>query len=251
MKLRIAILAVTIPFLAMLVSVWFSTHQDAPIDNSSITSETSTERPRAVQEPIRRPPDIVFPEEREISASSSVTSADIEEIRMRMLASIAEEFRASIEADIERSLSPYDPNAAWLGEVGRYRLDPAWPTIPVLPGVSGFEIQQCPHSRCLSDRLAEEPDDPAWARPMESRILAELPRHAERGLSQLFVVCRQRTCGVLLPALEDTASRLDLSRTASALATDLGFANHSVAERSDYQAIFLTTREQVPEMRMQ
>jgi len=251
MKLRIAVLAVTIPLLAGVVSVWFSANRDASIEDSPASTVAPTERPVRLRDPILRPPAVAFPEEPDVPVGPEVTSADVEDIRMRMLASIAEDFRTAIEVDIERSVSRFGANSAQSEELSRYWTDPAWPTIPALPGVSGFEIQQCPRSQCLSDRLAREPDDPAWARPMESRILAELSGYAETGLTQVFVVCRQHTCGILLPALEDTASRLNLNLTGSALGSELGFPNHSVADRSEFQAIFLTTREQSPEMWVQ
>jgi len=216
----------------------------------------------AVTEPVSRggagddrerypfPPAIEFPAESPDLPNPEVSSEQIAEIRMRLLASIAEDFKASLDEEIPRMWLPSDQVERAERENARYLRDPTWPRIAAVPGVAGFEIQRCPRSQCISDWLAEETDDPAWARPMEARIMAALGGSAERGLAQIFVVCREASCGVVLPP--DSGSPVpELIRAGQALSDTFGFSHHSVADRSGFQAIYLTRREQPPEKRVQ
>jgi hypothetical protein len=213
-----------------------SPNEELPSEEVFAAPVSDTEPPAFLLPPITLPPPV------------EISSEDIERIQMRMLAAIADEFRTSIDADISRLFSIRAALEQQEDERERYFRDPTWPTISALPGVSGFQIQKCPESRCLSDLLADEPDEPAWSRAMESRIIGELAKHTEAGLSQIFVVCRQETCGILLPLSESAPNRPNVMLAGSEILSDLGFAHYSFAERPDFQAIYVTNRENAPEM---
>lgn len=161
-------------------------------------------------------------------------------------AELRREAHASILDDYQKTISvtPNERQRAALEKRFRYRSDPAWPRIPALPGVSGFEIQQCGDiQNCLSDRLAAERDDAEWARPMESRIYNALSTHARSGMGQVHVVCRQSIYGVLLPSYSED-NRQNALQLGSDIAGELGFVHHSFADRPEFQALYFTRSEE-------
>jgi hypothetical protein len=241
--ISIAIALPLIALLVVLVTLPKRTERNEPNEVAAPAPIRSFERPPSVVVPAAPLPRI------------DITSDDVERIRMRLLAEIAEDFRASIEADT-RGFSLREALERAESERERYALDPAWPRISALPGVAGFEIQECPQSRCVSDWLADEADDPAWSRPMESKILEELAAHSRDGLSQVFVTCRRETCGILLPRAADADSAdldsmANLMLTSGALGRNLDFAHRAIANRPNFQAIYLTNRGESPEMMVQ
>ena len=129
-------------------------------------------------------------------------------------------------------------------EYQRYMTDPSWPRMPAVPGISGFDIQICAgFQECLSDYLAEEPDEPAWSRTMESKLYDAIANRSSVLVSQLHVVCRQSTCGLLLP-YSPGSERVNTIMIGNELADELGFVGHAIANRPDFQALYFTRSEE-------
>jgi hypothetical protein len=82
---------------------------------------------------------------------------------------------------------------------------------------------------------------------MEARIFSEISSQTQTrgGLAQVHVVCRETVCGILLP-LSSQTDRLNIVEFGRELAEELGFAQHSLANRNDFQAIYLSISEYQP-----
>jgi hypothetical protein len=108
--------------------------------------------------------------------------------------------------------------------VGREQLWPAPPGIPALPGVAGVEIPLLGISAIdnghPAKRLAEETDNPSWARAMESRVINAVSASAPESWYQSFVECRSTTCGVVL--LYPPETNVDVRGLEAAVAEVLG-----------------------------
>ena len=81
---------------------------------------------------------------------------------------------------------------------------------------------------------------------MEARILAELAERIGSGLGQVYVVCRETICGVLLPSFPG-AEVMDAQELANQLAKELGFSpfNYIAVDDPNLQAMYFTS--EVPE----
>ena len=249
MKARVLIVAASLPALALIIALQYSSRRDAPdavaIEEAPASASPATadgEVPDWVREPLRFDDDadsanaFVFDRNQPTIEEAGAEA----EVRLRLW----------LEEQLPRGLGTpgvvSEEAARQFEALQRYQSDPAWPTVPAVPSVNGFNIRVCPDfQHCLSDQLASEPDDPAWARPMESRLLAEVANHASGGLPQLHVVCRRTICGVLLPSVPD-AARLNTTEMAARVAEELGFEHYRIANRDDFQAIYLTIAPELP-----
>jgi hypothetical protein len=250
MLLRIILIALALPVLAVLIVLGVDTVRNLAGSDREPDSGVGAVMPPG---PSPELPELEFDTEWEGLSDAEWAAIDrtAERIGSTMLESINDDFRASIDAGISQRASPLERNQQLLDEMNRYRRDPAWPTGPAVPGVAGFEIQQCPETRtCLSDLLRDETDDPAWSRPMEARIMGELAGQAAGGVAQVHVACRQTICGVLLPSASGD-SRVNLVQVGERLAAALGFAGHTLADRTNFQAIYLSVDEVPGSMWMQ
>jgi hypothetical protein len=110
---------------------------------------------------------------------------------------------------------------------GREQLWPAPPAIAALPGVAGVDVPLF-GIPALDDNhpaklLAEEIDDPEWARPMESRVTQQMSSLAAKNWYQSYVGCRRTICGVVL--LYPPGTDVEVGNVADAVAEDLGFSS--------------------------
>lgn len=108
---------------------------------------------------------------------------------------------------------------------GREPLWPAPPAIPALPGLSGVDIPLLGIA-AIDDAhpaklLADEIDDPAWARPTELRITDRIGALAPKNWYQSHVGCRRNTCGIVL--LYPPGTDVDVTKVESDFADALGF----------------------------
>lgn len=197
-------------------------------------------------------PELIFPDDQPVGVEAQ-SDEEFEALRWRLLGQLAEEFRQSIDEDFRRMMqeSSLDASNRRTEEANRYRDDPNWPKRSAVPGYSGFEVQVCPRQFCISDWLADEPDNPVWSRSMESRIMSEIARMEQGGLAHLFAVCRQDSCGIVLPASDADEDLSTLLGKAMELRSALAFGHVSIAYRSNFQAIYLTRRDQSPERMVQ
>ena len=256
MNSRVLIAAAGLPVLALVAVVYWSAKSDAPVsptvpaDEAKLTGGSAADwvrEPFGFDDPERIAAEIAAAVERDRQVIIAEGAAAEARIRSDIERRIEQQLQSARSNEIERQAETQERQWALLQAratvLDQYREDPEWPVVPALPGVNGFPIKVCPYfTACLSDRLANEEDDPDWARSMESRLLAEVARHAAGGLSQVHVVCRRTTCGVLLPSAAGT-TRPDIEQLKAQLAPALGFVASRSAELGDFQAIYLTTDE--------
>jgi hypothetical protein len=101
--------------------------------------------------------------------------------------------------------------------------------MPALPDLPGFEIRDLSENS-PANRLANEPDNPAWARAMEGRILEEVSNRLDFPVNMLHAVCRSTMCGVLFAY--STASHTGANRNefAQRVADSLQFSGYLAGE---------------------
>jgi hypothetical protein len=81
---------------------------------------------------------------------------------------------------------------------------------------------------------------------MESKVFEVIARVTTDPVNQLHVVCREETCGVLIPGSSDQHSLTRYARLmhmGERLSEDLGLPFATVAVRRDFEAIYLTNGE--------
>ncbi len=114
--------------------------------------------------------------------------------------------------------------------------------MPALPNLPGFEIPD-PFEDNLARRLANEPDDPAWARTMEGRALEEVANLLDFPVTSLHAVCRSTMCGVLFTYSTASHTGGNRNRLAQRLADALGFSGYQAGETlrgpTDFTYIYL------------
>jgi hypothetical protein len=93
-----------------------------------------------------------------------------------------------------------------------------------LPGFPGFYMPPMPVDRHPRATLFEEPDNPQWSRPMESRILSESAAIIDFPIYTLHAVCRTSICGVIYVYDNAAWHGGTYNRYAEQLADELGFA---------------------------
>lgn len=248
MKLKAVTLVATLPVAALLVMLNISGSNNDSAGPRAEESSAEDTLPLLTQEFIRNLPPTDFDSEWVDSAGLEQVPATGAELRMQLLQSLADQFREAADENFQELLAYEsvftDPEARELTDY--YRRRPSWPTVPALPDLAGYEIQVCPSSRlCLSDMLADEPDDPGWARFMESELYREVTTLSNGSITHAQVVCREKTCGILLP---DSSSRMtlpQLMQLGSQLRDKLGFQHRSFSDLSDFQALYLTKSEDV------
>lgn len=98
-------------------------------------------------------------------------------------------------------------------------------SMPALPDLYGFDIPDF-SERQPAKRLANEPDNPAWARAMEGRILDEMQFLLELPVFTVHAVCRSSMCGVLFAYTNDAHHGGNYNYYAEELADRLGFSGY-------------------------
>jgi len=98
-------------------------------------------------------------------------------------------------------------------------------TMPALPDTASPRIPDTWDNH-PARRLASEPDDPGWSRPMENRIVSEIQRREGFAVLSLEVVCRSSICGLVFASKDVRSSNGNYNRFGSSLAERLGFASH-------------------------
>jgi hypothetical protein len=121
---------------------------------------------------------------------------------------------------------PHVATIALMRATGRDQFQPQRPVLSAVPGTSGFDIPLTGMARFDNAHpaklLGDEIDDPAWSRPMESRVTSEtaVALNSE-GVSRFEVRCRSTMCGIALrfpPGSEPQIDGLE-----NELADTLGF----------------------------
>ena len=106
------------------------------------------------------------------------------------------------------------------------RIVPTLSSSPALPGLSGvivsFPPMGGPNRLNAGEMLAAEPDDPSWARAMESQIIGEIAQSVDLAFSQLQVECRTTQCGLVFFSTEGSVGSSDLQLLHVRLQSELG-----------------------------
>jgi hypothetical protein len=119
------------------------------------------------------------------------------------------------------------------------------PKISALPGVSGFELDAQYSDLVVhpAQSLANEPEDLAWSTGMEARIVGELST-VLLGItvSQIEVVCRTTTCGVVIDYSPGPGVGPRLAQVTRHLVESLGFGLKGSIMGGDwsFMAIYLS-----------
>lgn len=113
------------------------------------------------------------------------------------------------------------------------------PRVPALPGFSGFEVRDAGDSSPRA-RLFAEPDDPAWSRTMEGRILSAAAEIIDFPAITLHSVCRSSTCGFLIAYTVAAYHGGSYNYYAEQLADELGFSGYHAGSSRDHDGIGLT-----------
>ncbi len=101
--------------------------------------------------------------------------------------------------------------------------------MPALPDLPGFEIPD-PFEDNLARRLANEPDNPSWARVMEGRALEEVANLLDFPVTSLHAVCRSTMCGVLFTYSTASHTGGNRNQLAQRLADALRFSGYQAGE---------------------
>ena len=95
-------------------------------------------------------------------------------------------------------------------------------TMPALPTLGSPRIPDLIGNH-PAKRLANEPDDPGWSRPMEDRIVSEIQRREGFPVVSLKVVCRASTCGLIYASKDVRNSEGSYNRFARLISETFGF----------------------------
>jgi hypothetical protein len=97
--------------------------------------------------------------------------------------------------------------------------------MPALPGLAGFEVRDIVDSS-PSHRLANEADDPSWARGMEGQVLNTIASLIDFPVTTIHAVCRTTTCGLVFAYRSSEHSERNYNFFAQQLADELGFTGY-------------------------
>lgn len=95
--------------------------------------------------------------------------------------------------------------------------------MPALPGLAGFDVPDI-FDTSPAHQLADEPDDPSWARGMEGQVLSTIASLIDFPVNSMHAVCRTKTCGLVLSYRSSDHSISNYNYYAQELADELGFS---------------------------